>query len=238
MSGMRLHRFFVEEKLSRKNEIRISDERLLHQLRDVFRLKKGDEAIFFDGEGLDITFRIKMISKKEGTFVKEKEERSIMPKKNITLLMSLIKKDNFEMVLQKCTELGVSRFVPILAERSEKKNIDMERAKRIIKEASEQCGRGDIPGLREVMSLEKALQEFDNILVFDLRGESLPASEFVSLQANQLASSPAILIGSEGGWSDRELALFKDKNIPIYSLGELTLRAETAAIVTSSLALF
>jgi len=235
---MRLHRFFVEEKLSRKNEIRISDERLLHQLRDVFRLKKGDEAIFFDGEGLDITFRIKMISKKEGTFVKEKEERSIMPKKNITLLMSLIKKDNFEMVLQKCTELGVSRFVPILAERSEKKNIDMERAKRIIKEASEQCGRGDIPGLREVMSLEKALQEFDNILVFDLRGESLPASEFVSLQANQLASSPAILIGSEGGWSDRELALFKDKNIPIYSLGELTLRAETAAIVTSSLALF
>src|SRR3989338_5781535 len=166
IDNMRLHRFYIEKKLvslqspyldGRQLMVRVDDEGLLHQMRDVFRLTKGDEGIFFDGEGMDITFRIEMLSKKEGIFVKEKEERSAghgnTRHSSITLLMALIKKDNFELVLQKCTELGVSRFVPILAERSEKKNLDMERAKRIIKEASEQCGRGDIPGLREVMSL-------------------------------------------------------------------------------------
>ncbi|MES2059471.1 MAG: RsmE family RNA methyltransferase, partial [Patescibacteria group bacterium] len=159
---MRLHRFYIEEKLAGKSEVKIFDEALLHQLKDVFRLQKGDSVIFFDGEGSDVTYRIEMISKKEGAFAKESESKSIMPESKIALYMALIKKDNFELVLQKCTELGVSKFVPIMAERSEKKNIDMDRAKRIIKEASEQCGRGDLPELSEIKSLEEILNENDH----------------------------------------------------------------------------
>ena len=261
---MRLHRFYIEEKLvslqspyldGRQLMVRVDDEGLLHQMRDVFRLKKDDEVIFFDGEGMDITFRIEMLSKKEGIFVKEKEERSAghgnTRRSYITLIMALIKKDNFELVLQKCTELGVSRFVPVLAERSEKKNIDMERAKRIIKEASEQCGRGDIPTIGEIKKLDEILGE-ENLIVFDASG----TLSFACLTARQgeglgeaLKSSKsdlkhlnpkvrplgfAILIGPEGGWSEREIKMFQDRKIPIYKLGELTLRAETAAIVASA----
>lgn len=223
---MRLHRFYIEEKLAGRNDIRVADEALLHQLKDVFRLEKGDSVIFFDGEGKDVTCRIEMISKKEAVFTKESETESIMPERNITLCMALIKKDNFEMVLQKCTEIGVSRFVPIMAERSEKKNIDMDRARRIIKEASEQCGRGDLPTLEDIKNLDEILSE-KNIIVFD--GSGIPlTSPLPTLPAS------ALLIGPEGGWSEKEIAKFKEKNIPIYSIGNLTLRAETAAIVAAA----
>ena len=111
------------------------------------------------------------------------------------------------------------------------KNLNLERAKKIIIEASEQCGRGDVPELNGAISLEKALQMFPDSVAFDLRGKSLLASQLASLQACQL------LIGPEGGWSEKELELFKDKNIKIFKLGNLTLRAETAAIVTSSIVL-
>ncbi len=223
---MRLHRFYIEDKLQGKNEVKIFDEALIHQLKDVFRLSKGDRVIFFDGEGTDVTFRIEMISKKESLFIRESESRSIMLNKNITLYMSLIKKDNFELVLQKCTELGISKFVPIIAERSEKKNIDMDRARRIIKEASEQCGRGDLPNLDEIKDLEEVLNE-EGLVTFDASG--IPFSSILPT-----FSPDAFLIGPEGGWSESELTLFKEKNIPLYSLGLLTLRAETAAISASS----
>lgn len=233
---MRLHRFYIEEKLAGKKEIRISDGKLLHQLRDVFRLEKRDEVIFFGGEGMDIIFKIESLSKKEGIFVKEKEEESAgqrdVRRPYITLCMALIKKGNFELVLQKCTELGVSRFVPILAERSEKKNIDIERAKRIIKEASEQCGRGDLPVIEEIKTLGEVLGTERDLIVLDVSGEPLKAHKLTSSQAYKL------LVGPEGGWSEKELSLFKEKNIPIYSLGTLTLRAETAAIAASGFALF
>jgi 16S rRNA (uracil1498-N3)-methyltransferase len=163
--------------------------------------------------------------------------------------MALIKKDNFEWVLEKCTELGVSRFVPIMAERSEKKNIDIERAKRIIKEACEQCGRGDLPELLEIKNLDEILSE-ENLITFDGDGEKLQSRKFsevlgfpdvaydaTSGQTIRKLPALSLLIGPEGGWSDRELAKFKEKNMPIYSLGNLTLRAETAAIVAAALLL-
>ena len=267
IDNMRLHRFYIEKKLvslqspyldGRQLMVRVDDEGLLHQMRDVFRLKKDDEVIFFDGEGMDITFRIEMLSKKEGIFVKEKEERSAghgnTRRSYITLIMALIKKDNFELVLQKCTELGVSRFVPVLAERSEKKNIDMERAKRIIKEASEQCGRGDIPTIGEIKKLDEILGE-ENLIVFDASGtlsfacltarqgegwgevnisKKSSRSDLKHLNPKVRPLGFAILIGPEGGWSEREIKMFQDRKIPIYKLGELTLRAETAAIVASA----
>lgn len=226
---MRLHRFYIEEKLEGREKLSLSDGVVLHQLKDVFRLKTEDKVIFFDGKGMDVTFEIEMISKKEAIFVREKEEKAFMPEKRITLLMSVIKKDNFELVLQKCTEIGVTHFVPVIAERSEKKNIDIIRARKILKEASEQCGRGDVPTIGDIKMLDEVLNKEEDLLVFDGNGESFQ-------QAPQLKSPKAhkLLIGPEGGWSEKEIALFKSKNISIYKLGSTTLRAETAAIVASA----
>ncbi len=224
---MRLHRFYIEESLSGKREIRIEDDKLLHQLRDVFRLESGDEVVFFDGRGIDYKCKVNVLAKREGVFEKINEERSFIPSMQVTLLMSVIKKENFELVVEKATEIGVSKIVPVTTERTLVKNLNTERLQRIMIEASEQCGRGDIPSLGETIDLETALNEYSDVIAFDISGTS-------SLQSS---SSSALLIGPEGGWSEKELELLKSKNIKVAKLGDTTLRAETAAIVACAKAL-
>ena len=150
----------------------------------------------------------------------------------MTLFCSLVKKDNFEWVLEKGTELGVSGFVPILSERSEKKNLNMERGKRIIREASEQSGRGVMPNLYGVHDLSRALETFDmDFVAFDPTGKPFDKDDIMK------GGRIGILIGPEGGWSGSELELFRQKDISVYSLGTQVLRAETAAVSISSLLL-
>lgn len=220
---MRLHRFYIEEELRTKDELTLRDEGFIHQIRDVFRLCADDQVILFDGKGTDYIYKIKTISKKEIGLDKVSEEKSFVPEQKVTLLMSLIKKDNFEMVLEKGTELGVTNFVPVSTERVQKKNIDMVRAGKIIKEASEQCGRGDLPTLGEIIDFETALSEYSNLIVFDITGGKF--------QVSSDKSQVEILVGPEGGWSEKELKMFKEKKVKIFKLGNTTLRAETAAIV-------
>ncbi len=223
---MRLHRFYIEENLRVKDELTLRDDGFIHQLRDVFRLSADDRVILFDGQGIDYIFDIKMLSKKEINLEKVSEEKSFIPEQKVTLLMSLIKKDNFELVLEKGTELGVTHFVPVVTERTLLKNLNIERAEKIIKEASEQCGRGDLPTLGKIMDIETVLREYPDLIAFDITGGKS--------QVSSDKSQVEILIGPEGGWSDKELEMFRDKNIKLYKLGNTTLRAETAAIVAVS----
>ncbi len=163
-------------------------------------------------------------------------KKSVMPEKNIGLVISLIKKDNMEMIIQKATELGVSKIFPIISERSEKKSLNMARAKKIIIEASEQSGRGDVPeifpplNLKEFLESEK-LGEFEKKIIFS------PKEEKFNIIASSESESILIAIGPEGGFSDREMEVFSENNFKRYSLGNLILRAETAAISALSLLL-
>ncbi len=237
---MRLHRFYIEEDLAGRDEIALREEAVIHQLRDVFRLSAGDKVILYCGDGFDYVFDIKMLSKKEVELVKESSTKNFIPTKKVTLLMSLIKKDNFEMVLEKCTELGVTHFVPVMTERVQKKNIDMNRAHKIVREASEQCGRGDVPNIGEVAELNDVLNDYENIIAFDITGDMFEIRSTKSEIRNKSETlneekEMQILIGPEGGWSERELQMFKDKNVKIFKLGDTTLRAETAAIVAAAL---
>ena len=146
--------------------------------------------------------------------------------KNITLYLSLIKKDNFELAAQKATELGVARIIPMLSERSEKKNVSLDRLEKITIEASEQCGRGVIPTISPIMTLEEALSTLSKAthpLYFNSNGDTL---------CTQIAgkSDLSLFIGPEGGWGPFDLDLFQKNYVPSCSLGENILRAETAAI--------
>ncbi|MFM2357586.1 MAG: hypothetical protein RJA61_323, partial [Candidatus Parcubacteria bacterium] len=136
-------------------------------------------------------------------------------------------------ILEKCTELGVTHFVPIISERSEKKNLNYERAQKIIKEASEQSGRGTLPELGETCVLQDVFEKYPmDFIAFDFSGTKLENNKF------QITNSKiGILIGPEGGWTERELQVFKDKHIPLFTLGNQVLRAETAAVAVSSLLL-
>lgn len=237
---MRLHRFFIDnETLAIDGSFVIEDSEIIHQWKDVFRLKAGDEVILLDNSGSE--FRSKIISiSKDGAEVVVEEQKSA---KNtlaysVWLFSAIIKNNNYEFILEKGTEVGVSHFVPVLSERSEKKNLNLERSKRIIKESSEQCGRGKMPELHEVIDLEKvfdfAKENGVSLVAFHLEGE-----KFTNMVRDTLISGDkiGILIGPEGGWSESELEAFKANNIPIYTLGQTVLRAETASIVVPALLL-
>lgn len=228
---MRLHRFFIEQKIGEEKNVVIRDIELFHQLKNVFRYNVGSQVILLDNSGFEFGSIILSFAKGELKFEIFKKTQGLVPKRNIHLFQSLIKKDNFEWVLEKGTELGVSNFTPLLSERSEKKGLNMERGRKIIKEASEQSGRGELPELHELRKLPELLENPpENAVVFDSSGS--PFSTF-----NFTLSTFNLLIGPEGGWGDKELQMFREKSIPIYSLGKQTLRAETAAIVVSTMVL-
>lgn len=221
---MRLHRFFIKERVVAE-KFCISDERLIHQWRNVFRYNVGSQVVLFDGSGGEFDAVIERMTNREADVSIISKRKGVIPEKKITLYQSLIKKDNMEWIAEKATELGVSKIVPVVSERSEKKGLNIERLEKIIVEASEQCGRADVPVLGSILSLDDAMQSAENIVVFDSSGVSFDPSLF-STDYKLLS----IFIGPEGGWSETEIEKFKKAGAQFYSLGKLTLRAETAAI--------
>jgi 16S rRNA (uracil1498-N3)-methyltransferase len=231
---MRLHRFYISEKVGEKSEITLLDHDLIHQILNVFRLDKNDQIIIFDGSGFDYVSQILSLSKKEVILtILEAVNKSpeVQTKNKISLYLSLIKKNNFELAVEKCTELGVSEIHPIISSRSEKKDINQERLEKIVKEASEQCGRFDLPQVFHVTDLEvavsQAAEEGKTCVVFHT-GKGLPT--YVSEELKY--KSIAVFVGPEGGWSDQEIEIFEKNNFKICRLETNTLRAETAAMIS------
>jgi 16S rRNA (uracil1498-N3)-methyltransferase len=229
---MRLHRFFADQPLPAGREAMIVNPGILHQWKRVFRLGKGDSIILFNGNGMEYISRIVSLGKNEGiVYVAEERPVAFAPRRELWLFAALVKKDNFEWILQKGTELGVSHFVPLLTDRSEKKDFNSERLKKILIEAAEQSGRATIPELHALIAPERAIeQHLMPSIIFHLEGGAF-------VRENWDYPQLGAYLGPEGGWSDRELEFFRAKKLPIVSLGSQTLRAETAAIAVSSLLL-
>jgi 16S rRNA (uracil1498-N3)-methyltransferase len=225
---MRLHRFYAGGlhtkwgKVELENKFWVHDDRLLNQWLRVLRYRVGDELVLFD-DTVERLYKITAIETPDSVhleLVTEMERE--LPKKHVYLLWSLLKKDKNDWVLQKATELGVRNFVPVVADRSEKTGFDIDRAHKILIEAAEQCGRADIPEIREPITVDEAIGEYANLPLFICeQAESEPNVSF---------EKAGILIGPEGGWSDREKELFKAADLSHINIAQFTLRAETAAV--------
>lgn len=226
---MRLHRFYINKPIE-YTKTAISDERLIHQWRHVFRYNVGSEVILFDGSGQEFDAVIEKLNNREAEVRLVSERQGIVPTQKVTLYQSLLKKDKTEWVIEKATELGVSKIAPIISERSEKKGFNLERAQKIAIEASEQCGRADVPIIESSQQLVASIEGLEGeIIVFD-KDNSSPTPSLTTREGATPPSS-AIFIGPEGGWTEKEIEFFKNKGAQVFSLGSLTLRAETAAIV-------
>ncbi|HEY4521917.1 MAG TPA: RsmE family RNA methyltransferase [Candidatus Paceibacterota bacterium] len=229
-----MHRFYLDENLG-EGILVIKDKAILHQLRSVLRVQKGEQVIFFkdknEFKGLDFVYELKNIERSSANFLfKEKKENTREPRKKLVLYQSLIKKEKFEQILQHATEVGAFEIVPVISARSEKKSLNQERCEKILREAAEQSGRVIVPNFRKVLDLEKAI-------------ESAKSSEFKTYFAHTKEKDHMIygagdrqvnlFIGPEGGWEEKEVFAFVRAGFLPVSLGRLTLRAETAAIVSS-----
>lgn len=203
------------------------DEALLWQWNKVLRFRAGQQVVLFDGIKTDRLYEIVEIKDNEAHLMMKTELSRQLPERHVYLFWSLLKKDNNDLVLQKCTELGVSNFVPIISDRAIRKDFNFERAKKIVLEAAEQCGRSNIPMVREPIHLQKALEEYN---------DKLPI--FVAHQGEAKSfNTPdkcGVLIGPEGGWSEAELEMFSSLKLDHIAVSEFTLRAETAAITASA----
>src|SRR3989344_3301835 len=207
---MKLHRFFGDFYFTSPTII-ISDITLVNQIKNVLRLKEGASIILCDNKNNETIANIIKIHGKSIECEITKVVKNINePNRHIVLYCSLLKRENFELVIQKATEIGVKEIVPLLCERTIKLSLKKERLKKIAREAAEQSGRGIIPQFHEIQNCSDALmsaQSNSKNIIFEPLS---PLFKPIDIDDN---ARIGIFIGPEGGWSDSELSL-------AYSLAE------------------
>ena len=212
------HRFFVPDAIEIGATVALSDEERHHSR--VLRVREGEEVELFDGRGNNFLGRcsaecveiLKLIANRE-------------PRTAISLAMSIIQLDKFEIVLQKATELGVHSFVPLITDRIEVRIERLrgkeDRWRKIVLEAVKQSGRSRIPPIEPPMTFDEAIKREGNKIVFDADAPEVTTDN---------RSPTTVFIGPEGSFSERELQLARDAGTAFERLGPRRLRAETAAL--------
>src|SRR5882672_11277770 len=215
-------------------------------LRDVLRLKAGDEVYVFDGVGKEFHCRVEESGRDSAKLKIVSEVDPARPESplQLTLAVALLKGEKFDLVVQKATELGVARVVPVVTKLADiRLRDDTDAAKRVARwqrialEAAKQSGRAVVPEISGPVAFtslirDAAPQKLNSLLFSERDGRSLlEATE--SLPTN--TSTVTALVGSEGGWTDEELEAARGSGWTIVTLGGRTLRAETAAIAVATL---
>ena len=238
-----MHRFFVPADWIHGDRVIITG-RQAHQLREVLRLDVGARIIVLDGRGLEYLVELLDITMERIIAEVVKCYRCPNePRIQITLYQALLKGRKFELILQKCTEIGVVGFVPIVCERcivGSPSRSRISRWERIITEAAEQSGRGIIPTLNSVARFEEACEEADGFSLLPWEGEENMGIR-AALQAGSSAGGATrlnVFVGAEGGFSTREVDLARSKGLVPVTLGKRILRAETAGMVAIAAILY
>jgi 16S rRNA (uracil1498-N3)-methyltransferase len=204
-------------------------------LRDVLRLKSGDEVYVFDGRGREFRCSVSNTKRDSAELQIEAEVEPAKPESQLqlNLCVALLKGEKFDLVVQKATELGVTTVTPLITRYADIHLRDQSDAtkrvarwQRIALEAAKQSGRAFVPEISLPVAFETALEGVG--VMFSERG----GDAFESLTG---ASSMTAFVGSEGGWADEEIEAARARNFHIVTLGGRILRAETAAIAVTVL---
>ncbi|HET8781261.1 MAG TPA: 16S rRNA (uracil(1498)-N(3))-methyltransferase [Pyrinomonadaceae bacterium] len=232
---MTRRRFFAPPSAFNFNKrvVTLTSDEARH-LREVLRLKAGDEVQVFDGAGHEFRAVVSQARREFAELEIGDEIESPKPESplQLTLAVALLKGEKFDLVVQKGTELGVNRFIPLVTRYADIRLRDagdaakrVTRWQRIALEAAKQCGRSVVPEIKTPGSFEVLIREEVGCLMFSER-------EGQALNTNLNAQNLTAIVGSEGGWSDEELDQARAASVPIVTLGGRVLRAETAAIAT------
>lgn len=241
-----MRRFFVPPGVLGGREVILPPE-LARRLATVLRLKRGDRLVLADGSGRDYEVQLNAVSPRSvAAAVVAQRPSPPEPSLDLVLYQSLIRPQRFELVLEKGTEIGVSRFVPLLSGRGQVRtqagSQRAERWGRIVIEAAEQCGRGRVPAVDPPLPFEDAVRSASGLRLLPWEGErSQGLRSYLRRayrQAGGVAERPAtvsLLIGPEGGFAGEEVELARDAGCVPVSLGPRILRSETAGIVAAAL---
>jgi 16S rRNA (uracil1498-N3)-methyltransferase len=220
--------------------------------RGVLRLQPGDEVYVFDGAGKEFRCAVRELDRDGAALDVLEEVEPARPESplNLTLGVALLKGEKFDLVVQKATELGVSRVIPLDTDRADVRLRDnqdahnrMTRWRRIAREAAKQSGRALVPEITAPLT-------FNFLLMMSAVADKEPSTQVTRLLFAERDGSPIIetsktflelpkeivaVVGPEGGWTDEEIELARDGFWKIVTLGGRTLRAETAVIAIVAL---
>ena len=224
-----LSRLFVRQSLAAGVRVEL-DGAQTNYLGNVLRLGPGAELLIFDGFSGEWLALIAEAGKRHMTLLVERLTREAEHIPDLWLAFAPVKRAQTDWLVEKATELGIARLIPVLTQRTIAERVRLERLQSIAIEASEQCGRTRVPEILEPMPLRRFIEELDSDrhLYFADEGGGEPA-------ARTFAEGPAvILIGPEGGFAEEERAFVRGSGASAISLGPRILRAETAALAAVS----
>lgn len=232
MMAAKIHRFIGNFDLS-KQEVVIRSEEIVNQIRNVLKLTRGESIHLSTGRGDEVEGEIESVSNDEVhiriTARRQNETDSI---RRVSLYLAVLKGDHFDISVQKATEVGVTEIIPIITEHTVKQGVNKIRLERIAREAAELAGRSTIPQIFDPLTFSAALLRAttngDMKIFFDKNEQSI-------FNVSAYASRIALFIGPEGGWTDEEKTRATQEGCIGASLGSLTFRGETAAIIASYL---
>jgi len=213
---------------------------LARRLATVLRLKRGDRVLLADGRGRDYEVEITALTPRSGSAAVVVERPSPPePRVDVVLYQSLVRPQRFELILEKGTELGVARFVPLLSGRAQVKTESgsqrADRWRRIVTEAAEQCGRGRVPAVDPPLAFAQAVRTAPGLRLLPWEEERSLGLRSCLRAARPKPAAVSVFIGPEGGFSDEEAALAREAGCVAVSLGPRILRSETAGIVAAAL---
>ncbi len=230
-------RLFVPGPLAEGGEVRL-DGPQAHYLARVMRVGEGDAVMLCDDLTGEWIARIASAGKRDVVLTLEARTRPREEVPDFMLCAALIRKDRFDLVLEKATELGVRRIQPVLTRRCVADKLNLERARKVLVEAAEQCARTALPLIAAPVKLDALLREWepDRALFFADEAGGAPVAATFAAQHDGAAYRAALLIGPEGGFDDAERALVRaHAQAHAISLGPRILRAESAAIAATAL---
>lgn len=225
-----LPRLFVRTALSEGATVDL-DAAQANYLGNVMRLGEGAQVLLFDGTSGEWRARVAAVAKKRMVLIVEQRTRESEVIPDVWLAFAPVKRTQTDWLVEKATELGAARLVPVITQRTIVERVKLDRLESIAIEAAEQCGRTRLPQIDEPLKLDALLKQrdFARTLYFaDENGGDPVASAF--------GRGPAlILVGPEGGFADEERAAIRAApNSVAVSLGPRILRAETAALAALS----
>lgn len=223
-------RLFVDHPLSAETQITL-DQNQAHYLNNVMRLSLGDEVHVFNGQDGEWSGELTEAHKKKACLRLQHQIRGQLDEPDVVLAFAPIKKQRLDFLIEKATELGVSRLIPVMTRRTNSARVRYDRLCAQVIEASEQCERLNIPHLEDAVDLPGLIKNWPDdrkLFVMNERGGAQPI--LTALQDHK-SSKAAFLVGPEGGFDPSELDLLEKLPfvVPI-SAGPRILRAETAAL--------
>ena len=223
-------RLFVNVALKATIEITATSDQA-HYLLKVMRARNGDHVILFNGCDGEWTSVIRDVSKKKCTFRVEKQLRKQLAEPDLWLAFAPLKKSNTDFVIEKASELGVSRIIPVFTEHTNTTHVKSERLRLIAMEAAEQCDRLSVAKVIESVTFAELIDQWPEQRGLLVPDETGGGEALKSTLDSEQKSLHGFLIGPEGGFARSELDALR--NLPFATrvgLGPRILRAETAAL--------